>query len=149
MATKGQQIASRAGQPANCVSKAVIQQKMPVSEIVKPSPPAAELFNVSAPSAAAATRVRVEPSGDVEMTPVDQTQQSEDAYLRKIVAQSDVNLGHPIYDAMARAIRLSGGSDESIQAALKVLYTVYERLTEPSPVPAAQTLDRIRTMRGT
>ena len=75
--------------------KAVIQQKMPVSEIAKPSPAAAELFNVSAPLAAAATRVRVGPSGDVEMTPVDQTQQSEDANLRKIVAQFDVNLGHP------------------------------------------------------
>ena len=34
-------------------------------------------------------------------------------------------------------IRLSGGSDESTHAALKVRCTVCERLTEPSPVPAA------------
>ena len=53
------------------------------------------LLNVSAPVAAAATRVRVDPSGDVVMTPTDQAQQDEDANLRKIVAQLHVNLGHP------------------------------------------------------
>ena len=87
--------------------------------------------------AAAATRVRVDPSGDVVVTPVDQMQQGEDANLRKIVAQLHVNLGHPSNDAEARAIRLSGGSDEAIHAALTVRCTVCERLTEPSPVPAA------------
>ena len=58
------------------------------------------------------------------MTPVDQTQQSEDANLRKIVAQLHVNLGHPSNEALARAIRLSGGSDDAILAALKVRCTV-------------------------
>ena len=67
----------------------------------------------------------------------DQTQQGEDANLRKIVAQLHVNLGHPSNDALARAIRLSGGSDDAIQAALKVRCTVCERLTESSPVPAS------------
>ena len=71
------------------------------------------------------------------MTPVDPTQPSEDANLRQIVAQLHVNLGHPSNDASARAIRLSGGSDESIQAALKGGCTVCEHLTVPSPVPAA------------
>ena len=97
------------------------QQKVPetlVSVIVNPSPEAAELLSVSAPLAAAATRVRVDPSGDVVMTPVDQTQQGEDANLRKIVAQLLVNLFHPSNDALARAIRLSGRSDDAIQAAL-------------------------------
>ena len=54
------------------VSKAVIshlvQQKVPetlVSEIVRPCSEAPELLNVSAPLAAGATRVRVDPSGDV------------------------------------------------------------------------------------
>ena len=61
----------------------------------------------------------------------------EDANLRKIVAQLNVNLGHPSNDALARAIRLSGVSDDAIQAALKVRCTVCERLTEPSPLPAA------------
>ena len=123
MATRRQQIASQVCQSANCVSKAVIsdlvQQKVPetlVSEIVKPSPAAAELLNVSAPLAAAATGVSVGPSGDVEMTP-DQTQQNEDADLRKIVATLHVNLGHPSNDVFATAIRLFGGS-ESMQAAL-------------------------------
>ena len=82
------------------------RQKTLVSEIVRPSPEAAEPLNVSAPLAAAATRVRVDPSGDVVMTPVDQTQQSEDANFRKVVAQLHVNLGHPSNDALARAIRL-------------------------------------------
>ena len=71
------------------------------------------------------------------MTPTDQAQQDEDANLRKIVAQLHVNLGHPSNDASTRAIRLSGGSDDAIQAELKVRYTVCKRLTEPSPVLAA------------
>ena len=87
----------------------LVQQKVPetlVSEIVRPSPEAAELLSVSAPLAAAATRVRVDPPGDVVMTPTDQAQQDEDANLRKIVAQLHVNLGHPSNDALARAICL-------------------------------------------
>ena len=71
------------------------------------------------------------------MTPTDQAKQDEDANLRKIVAQLHVNLGHPSKDAVARAIRLSGGSDDAIQAALKVRCTVFERLSEPSSVPAS------------
>ena len=105
----------------------LVQQKVPetlVSEIVRPSPEAAELLSVSAPLAAAATRVRVDPSGDVMMTTIDQAQQGEDTNLRKIVSQLHVNLGHPSNDALARAIRLSGGSDGAIQAAFKVRCTV-------------------------
>ena len=139
------QISSRACRSANCVSKAVIdylmRQKVPetlVSEIVRPSPEAAERPSVSVPVAAAATRVRVDPSGDAVMTPTGQAQQDENANLRKIVAQLFVNLGHPSNDALARAIRVSGGSDDdAIQAALKVRCTVFKRLTKPSPVPAA------------
>ena len=104
---------------------------------MRPSLEAAQLLKVSAPVAAAATRVRVDPSGDVVMTPTDQAQQDEDANLRKIVAQLHVKLGHQRNDALARAIRLSGGSDDAIQAALKVRCTVCERLTEPSLVPVA------------
>ena len=129
MTVRRRQISSRACRSANCVSKAVIdylvQQKVPetlVSEIVRPSPEAAQLLSVSAPVAAAATRVRVDPSRDVVMTPTDQAQE-EDANLRKIVAQLHVNLGHPSNDALARAIRLYGGSDDAIQAALKVRCT--------------------------
>ena len=62
----------------------LVQQNVPetlVSGIVRPSPEAAQLLSVSAPLAAAATRVRVDPSGDVVMTPTDQAQQDEDANL--------------------------------------------------------------------
>ena len=76
-----------------------------VSEIVRPSPEAAQLLSVSAPVAAAATRVRIDPSGDVVVTPTDQAQQREDANLRKVVAHLHVNLGHPSNDALARASR--------------------------------------------
>ena len=143
MTVRRRQIFSRACRSAMCVSEAVIdylvQQKVLetlVSEIVRPSTEAAELLSVSAPVAAAATRVRVDPTADVVMTATDQAQQNEDANLRNIVAQLRVNLGHPSNDALARAIRLSGGSDDAIQAAFKVRCTVCERLTEPSPVPA-------------
>ena len=90
MTVRRRQISSRACRSANCVSKAVIdylvRQKVPetlVSEIVRPSPQAAELLSVSAPVAAAATRVRVDPSGDVVMTPTDQAQQDEDVNFAK------------------------------------------------------------------
>ena len=76
VAVRRQQIASRACRSANCVSEAVIsylvQQKVPetlVSETVRPSLEAAELLDVSAPLAVAATRVRVDPSGEKVMTP--------------------------------------------------------------------------------
>ena len=89
MTVRRRQISSRACRSANCVSKAVIdylvQQKVSetlVSEIVRPSPEAAELLNVSAPVAAAATRVRVDPSGDVVMTPTDQAQQGHQTLWR-------------------------------------------------------------------
>ena len=141
MTVRRRQISSRACRSAKFVAKTVIdylvQQKVPetfVSEIVRPSPEAAQLLSVSAPVAAAVTSL----SGDVVMTPTD---------LRKIVAQLHVNLGHPSNDALARAIRLSGGSGDAIQAALKVRSTVCERLTQPSPVPAAsdggRSLDKV------
>ena len=106
MTVRRRQISCRS---ASCVSKAVIvylvQQQVPetlVSEIVRPSPEAAQRLSASAPVAAAATRVRVDPSGDVVMTPPTDQAQEEDANLRKIVAQLHVNLGHPSNDALAR-----------------------------------------------
>ena len=121
MAVKKQQIASRAFSVSklglesrdqlSCAKKKVPETL--VSEIVSPSAEAAELLSGSAPLAAAAPRVRVDPSSDVVMTPVDQTQQSEDANLRKIGAQFHVNLGHRSNDALARAIRLSGGCNDA------------------------------------
>ena len=123
-----------------CLIDYLVQQMVPetiVSDIVRSSPEAAELLSFSAPLAAAATRVRVDFSGDVVMTPTGQAQQDEDANLRKIVAQLRVNFGHPSNVALVRAIRLSGGSDDAIHAAFKVRRAVCERLTEPSLVPSA------------
>ena len=72
---------------------------------------------ITSTTTASERRVRVDPSGDVVMTPTDHAHQREVANLRKIVAQLHVNLGHPSNDALARAVRLSGGSDDGIQAA--------------------------------
>ena len=50
------------------LSGATEKCRKPLSKIVRPPPEAAQLLSVSAPVAAAATRVRVDPSGDVVMT---------------------------------------------------------------------------------
>ena len=87
---------------------------------MRPFQEAAQLLSVCAVVTAAATRVRVDPSGDVVMTPTDQAEQDEDANLRMIVAQLHVNLGHPSNDALARVIRLSGGRPRSRFGVLSV-----------------------------
>ena len=132
MTVRRRQISSRACRSANCVSEAVIdfwcnrRCRKPLCQ------------NFSGSRSASQCQCSCGSCGyDVVMTPTDQAQQDEDANLRKIVAQLHVNLGHPSNDALARAIRLSGGSDDAIQAALKVRCTVCERLTEPSLVLAA------------
>ena len=114
MTVRRRQISSRACRSAKCLSKAVIdylvRQKVPetlVSEIVRPSPEAAELLSVSAPVAAAATRVRVD-SWNRGDDPTDQAQQDQDANLRKIVAQLHVNLGHPNNDAFGQGHQIVG-----------------------------------------
>ena len=149
MVATRQQLASRACQSTDCVSKAVlpnwcVRDCETFSGSRRASQCQCSLWELRLPEYVLTLQ-------DVVMTPVDQTQQSEDSNLRKIVAQLHVNLGHPSNDALARAIRLSGGSDESIQAALKVRCTVCERLAEPSPVPVAslRRWTRIWTMRGT
>ena len=71
----------------------------------------------------------------MEVTPVDQTQQSEDANLRKVVAQLHVNLGHPSNDALARASDcLEDLMTQSRQQSMGRC-TVCERLTEPLFLP--------------
>ena len=74
--------------------------------------------------------------GDVEMrqaTP-DAGPEAEDPGLSKAVGQLHVNLGHPHNTALARAIRLAGGSDAAIMAALKLRCSICDRFCEPSSV---------------
>ena len=54
------------------------------------------------------------------------------------------NLGHPGLRALARAIRLSGGSDEAVSAALANKCPSCARLREPKPVNPARLNDRWR-----
>ena len=48
------------------------------------------------------------------------------------------NLGHPSSRTLARAIKLSGGSDEAVQAALSYRCPVCVRLKEPKPANPAK-----------
>ena len=60
-----------------------------------------------------------------------------DPRLGAAVRQLHVNLGHPSNVALARCIRLSGGTDEAIQAALRHRCSVCARLAPPaSAIPA-------------
>ena len=81
----------------------------------------------------------VTPTGEVQQKPVvdDSTDDQESPALTKAVAQLRVNLGHPSNDALARAIRLAGGSDAAIKTALKTGCTICNRLREPSSIPPA------------
>ena len=54
------------------------------------------------------------------------------------------NLGHPGPRSLARAIRLSGGSDEAVSAALSYKCPSCARLREPRPVNPARLNDRWR-----
>ena len=48
------------------------------------------------------------------------------------------NLGHPSSRALARAIKLSGGTDEAVKCALNFRCTTCARLKEPKPVNPAK-----------
>ena len=52
------------------------------------------------------------------------------------------NLGHPSSRALARAIKLSGGSDTAVSAALAYRCPTCERLREPKPANPAKLSDR-------
>ena len=52
------------------------------------------------------------------------------------------NLGHPSSRALARAIRLTGGSDEAVAAALAYRCPTCVRLKEPKPVNPAKLNDK-------
>ena len=52
------------------------------------------------------------------------------------------NLGHPSSRALARSIRLTGGSDEAVAAALAYKCPTCTRLKEPRPVNPAKLNDK-------
>ena len=57
--------------------------------------------------------------------------------LQNAIRQLHRNLGHPDGQSLARAIRLTGGSDEAVRIALSFKCPVCHRLQEPKPTPAA------------
>ena len=57
--------------------------------------------------------------------------------LDREVGQLHISLAHPFKDALARAIRLAGGSDAAVKTALKLCCSVCGRLREPSTLPPA------------
>ena len=66
----------------------------------------------------------------------------EQASLQKAVEHMHVTMGHPSNRAMARAVRLTGGSVAAIKACLEHRCSVCRRLREPKPAPAASFRDK-------
>ena len=64
------------------------------------------------------------------------------ASLQKAVEHMHVTMGHPSNRAMARAVRLTGGSVAAVNACLEHRCSVCRRLREPKPAPAASFRDK-------
>ncbi|CAE8585764.1 unnamed protein product [Polarella glacialis] len=71
-------------------------------------------------------------------------QQVENQVIRAAIQQLRRNMGHPSARALARAIRVTGGSDEAIKAALKFTCSSCQRIAEPKPDLPAQLRHRWR-----
>ncbi len=63
---------------------------------------------------------------------------ADEVVLQNAVRHLHRNLGHPEPRALARAIRLSGGTDAAVKAALAYRCPVCYRLQEPRPTAAAK-----------
>ena len=77
------------------------------------------------------TEVEVMPTSNNSgaLSPEDQQDLST---IRAAVSKLHTNLGHPSNQALARAIRLTGGSDLAISCALELKCSVCDRLQTPS-----------------
>ena len=77
-----------------------------------------------------------------EALPVDQDQEAvppvPDAETLRAIRHLHTNMAHPSNRALARAIRLSGGSDAAVKAALHFTCSVCHRLQIPRPVAPAR-----------
>ena len=62
----------------------------------------------------------------------------DEQVLQSAMRQLHRNLGHPENRSLARAIRLTGGSDEAIRLALSFKCPICHRLREPKPTAAAK-----------
>ena len=63
--------------------------------------------------------------------------------LRQAIKTLHTNLGHPENRALACAIRLTGGTDEAVKAAMEHQCTTCARLRTPMPVPPARISENI------
>ena len=61
-----------------------------------------------------------------------------DTKLMSVIKTLHSNLGHPSSRSLARAIKLSGGSDAAVKAALEFRCSVCTRLKEPKPANPAK-----------
>ncbi|CAE8601098.1 unnamed protein product [Polarella glacialis] len=64
--------------------------------------------------------------------------------IHTAIQQLHRNMGHPSARALARAIRVTGGSDEAVKAALKFTCSSCQRIAEPKPDLPAQLRQRWR-----
>ena len=82
-------------------------------------------------------RAEVAPDGTVRHEVSGPQDDVESPELTRAVSRLHVDLAHPANDALARAIRLAGGTDAAIKTALKLRCAVCDRLREPATVPKA------------
>jgi hypothetical protein len=82
-------------------------------------------------------RAQVAPDGTIHDQVVGPQDDVESPELTRAVSRLHVDLAHPANDALARAIRLAGGTDAAIRTALKLKCTICDRLREPSTLPKA------------
>ena len=70
-----------------------------------------------------------------EACPLDDSEPIGDEELQKAIAHLHSSMGHPDPQAMARAVRLTGGSARAVAACLRYRCSVCSRLKEPKPTP--------------
>ena len=80
-------------------------------------------------------RRRAPPPEEQAPAPAEQRREQirEERALQAGVKQLHINLGHPSNSALARAIRVTGGSDRAVEAALNLQCDTCEALRTPEP----------------
>ena len=82
---------------------------------------------------AARVRTTVAPAADIQMDGSSGPDRAEDeSSIKATISKLHTNLGHPSNQALARAVRLTGGSDLAISVALGHQCSTCNRLKQPT-----------------
>ncbi len=74
---------------------------------------------------------------DAPECPDEPNEPVDDALVDRAIRHWHTTMGHPSNRAMARAVRLTSGSEKAIRACLRFLCTICRRLRQPAPIPAS------------